>query len=63
MTQRDTCEAIEPLLAPFGEPDCAELMTGAERARVAAHLEACAPCRQSAAACRAAREAVRAHAA
>lgn len=63
MTQRDTCEAIEPLLAPYGEPDCAELMTDAERGRVAAHLEACAPCSQAAVACRAAREAVRAHAA
>ncbi|HUF24186.1 MAG TPA: hypothetical protein VMN81_08675 [Vicinamibacterales bacterium] len=63
MTQRESCEAIEPLLAPYGEPDAAALMTAAERDRVAAHFEACPPCRQSAAACRAARAAVRAHAA
>jgi anti-sigma factor RsiW len=63
MTHRDTCEAIEPLLAPYGEPDAAGLMSGVERERLAAHLEACAPCRRAAETCRAGHLAIRAAAA
>lgn len=62
MSKRDTCEAIEPLLAPYSEPECAALMAAVERARVAGHLEACEPCRRAADTCRAACETVRAHA-
>lgn len=60
MPHRDTCEAIEPLLAPYGEPDAAGLMPAADRARVTAHLDACEPCRRAASACRAACAALRA---
>jgi anti-sigma factor RsiW len=65
MSTRESCEAIEPLLAPYGEnaaADCAGVLTDADRARVEAHLAACAPCRRAAEACRAARDAVRGHA-
>src|SRR5688572_11796610 len=62
MSNRESCEAIEPLLAPYSEPDCAALMPAAERVRVAGHLEACGPCRRAAETCRAACDAVRAHA-
>lgn len=57
------CEAIEPLLAPYGEPGCCGLLTDEEQAMVAAHLEACPPCRHAAGACTAARAAVKANAA
>ena len=62
MTHRESCEAIEPLLAPYGEPACADLLSAADRARVEAHLDACEPCRRCAGKCRAAREALHAHA-
>ncbi|MEX2273166.1 MAG: zf-HC2 domain-containing protein [Vicinamibacterales bacterium] len=63
MSIRESCEAIEPLLAPFGEPDAAGVMTPDDRARVAAHLAACPPCRAQAEACRAAHDALKACAA
>ena len=62
MAYPESCEAIEPLLAPYGEPQCDEL-SAADRARVAAHLEACEPCRRAAGACSAARSVLKAHAA
>ena len=62
MHTRDTCEAIEPLLAPYTEPDSAALMDAADQARVAAHLEACEPCRRTAGCCRAAQAALRSNA-
>ncbi len=62
MPNRDTCEAIEPLLAPYSEPGCAALMGAEEQARVSAHLQACEPCRRTAECCRAAREALHARA-
>jgi len=62
MAYPESCEAIEPLLAPYGEPDCAEL-SAADRGRVAAHLQACEPCRRAADACRKGRNLLRAHAA
>ena len=65
MSTRESCEAIEPLLAPYGEiaaADCAAVLTDADRARVEAHLAACPPCRQTADACRAACDIVRSHA-
>lgn len=63
MSIRESCEAIEPLLAPYGEPDPATAMTPAARARVESHLAACEPCRRQSEACRAARAALRARAA
>lgn len=57
------CEAIEPLLAPYGESCCGDVLTEAEQARVAEHLAACPPCRRAHEACTAARDAVRANAA
>lgn len=63
MNHDHDCEAIEPLLAPYCEPCCADVLTVAEQARVAAHLEACPPCRRAHEACAAAREAVRTNAA
>lgn len=62
MSKHDSCEAIEPLLAPYSEPDCAALMSADERALVAGHLGVCEPCRRAADTCRAACDAVRAHA-
>nr|MDQ3070213.1 zf-HC2 domain-containing protein [Acidobacteriota bacterium] len=56
------CEAIEPLLAPYGEPD-GPAMSDDERALVVAHLASCAPCRHKSDACRAACAALRANAA
>jgi len=61
--RHDDCEAIEPLLAPFGEPDAGDVLTAADRARVAGHLDACPPCRAAARASASARAAVRASAA
>jgi anti-sigma factor RsiW len=63
MAMRDSCEAIEPLLAPYEEPDTAGVLSADDCARVAAHLEACPPCREQVQACRQARAALRAHAA
>lgn len=63
MTHEHDCEAIEPLLAPYGEPGCSDLLTEDEQAQVEAHLEACPPCRRAAEACTAARAAIRANAA
>jgi anti-sigma factor RsiW len=57
------CEAIEPLLAPYGEPDCQGVLTDADRARICAHLAACPACRAEAEASASACSAVRAHAA
>jgi anti-sigma factor RsiW len=62
MSMRESCEVIEPLLAPYGEPDAAGLMTALERDRVRAHLVVCEPCRHQAEACRAVRSALRAKA-
>ena len=63
MNHDHDCEAIEPLLAPYGESCCGDVLTGEEQARVASHLEACAPCRRAYQAGAAARDAVRANAA
>ena len=64
MSKRELdCEAIEPLLAPYGEPDCGPVLTAAERDLVSAHLERCPACRQTAQACASACAAVRANAA
>jgi anti-sigma factor RsiW len=63
MSIRETCEAIEPLLAPYGEPESAGELPAADRDRVSAHLAVCEPCRRQAGACRAAHEALRARAA
>lgn len=59
MAKHESCEAIEPLLAPYSEPHCAEL-TAADRARVDAHLDACPSCRHAAGRCEAAHAALRA---
>lgn len=63
MNHDHECQAIEPLLAPYGESCCGDVLTEAEQARVAAHLDACPPCRRAHEACTAARDAVRANAA
>ena len=63
MSIRESCEAIEPLLAPYNEPGCVGVLTPTEQARVEAHLAECPPCRHTAEACRKARQALRAHAA
>src|SRR5690606_8244509 len=57
------CEAVEPLLAPYSEPDCQGVLSDADRARVAAHLDACPACRAEAAAAAEACATVRTHAA
>ena len=56
------CEAVEPLLAPYGEPDCGPVLTAAERDLVSAHLERCKSCRDTASACATACAVVRANA-
>ncbi|MDQ3170874.1 MAG: zf-HC2 domain-containing protein, partial [Acidobacteriota bacterium] len=64
MSKRELdCEAIEPLLAPYGEPDCGPVLTAAERDLVSAHLDRCPSCRQTAQACATACAVVRANAA
>lgn len=61
MSISESCEAIEPLLAPYAEPD-ADALTTADRDRVDGHLAACPVCRARAEACRAACAALRARA-
>lgn len=63
MSISESCEAIEPLLAPYGEPDAAGALTAADRERVEGHLAACPACCARSEACRAARAALRARAA
>lgn len=58
MTSMKRCDEVEALAAPYAD---GEVGPG-ERADVARHLEACAPCRCGAAAERLARQAVREHA-
>ena len=62
MSISESCEAIEPLLAPYGEPGAAGDLTRSERDRVEGHLAACPVCRARSEACRSARAALRAHA-
>lgn len=57
------CEAVEPLLAPFGEPDSDAVLGADDREAVARHLALCRPCREQAEACQRARAALRANAA
>jgi anti-sigma factor RsiW len=63
MNREHDCEAIEPLLAPYGESCCAEVLTDEEQALVTAHLAACPACMRAKQACDAARAAVKANAA
>lgn len=63
MSISESCEAIEPLLAPYGEPDASGELSAADRDRVEAHLAACPVCHARCEACRAARAALRARAA
>lgn len=63
MSISESCEAIEPLLAPYGEPDPAGALTPSDLQRVEGHLAACPVCRARSEACRAARAALRSRAA
>jgi anti-sigma factor RsiW len=63
MSKSESCEAIEPLLAPYGESEAVSALTAADLQRVEGHLAACPVCRARSEACRAARAALRSRAA